>query len=242
VETPALRQVVLLARDLARSLDETRAFLGLRPGIRDEHGMAQLGFEHEVLAIDHTFVEVVSPLSPDSSSGRLLARRGESGYMVVLQVADLDAVLARGAGIGLTPILHEVFEGNPMTQWHPRDLGTLAEIDEMRVAEWHFCPALSDTGCTEVVADIVAVDIAVPDPAGYARRWATLLGLEPDPDPAATQVRLGTGTLRFVPDHEHDGAGAGLGRVVLAPGPVVTADRRATLCGVEFAIAAGPSP
>jgi hypothetical protein len=28
----------------------------------------------------------------------------------------------------------------------------LAELDEMRVAPWHFCPALSDTGSTEAAA------------------------------------------------------------------------------------------
>ena len=231
METPALRQVVLLAGKLDHALDETRAFLGLRPGIRDETSMAALGFEHEVLAIDRTFVEIVSPLSADSSSGRLLARRGEGGYMVVLQVADLDAVLARAQDIGLAPVLHEVFEGNPMTQWHPRDLGTLAEIDEMRVAEWHFGPALSGTGSTEVVADIIAVEIGVPDPVAYVGRWATLLGLAPD----GAQLHLASGTLRFVPD---DG-GAGLRAVVLAASSAATAGREATLCGVAFSVVVG---
>src|SRR6185369_13077383 len=113
---PALRQVVLLARDLEGALQETKSFLGLRKGIRDAESMAALGFEHEVLAIDETFVEIVSPLSADSSPGWLLAKRGEGGYMVVLQVSDLDALVARAAAIGLKPVLHSEFEGNPMSQ------------------------------------------------------------------------------------------------------------------------------
>jgi hypothetical protein len=230
---PALRQIVLLARDLPTALDTTKTFLGLRTGIRDEHSMAELGFEHEVLAIQDTFVEIVAPLSPDSSPGRLLARRGEGGYMVVLQVADLEAVLARAAEIGLKPIMHEEFEGNPMSQWHPRDLGTLAEIDEMRVAEWHFCPALSDTGSTEVVADIVAAEIAVPDPIEYTRRWATLLGVElPD---GQTRIALHGRELRFIADP----AGPGLRSVELAASDPVAAGRHATLCGVAFSIVTG---
>jgi hypothetical protein len=233
---PALRQVVLLAGDLPSALAETKAVLGLRSGIRDEESMAALGLSHEVLAIRDTFVEIVSPLSRSASSdsspaGRLLARQGDCGYMVVLQVADVDAVLARAADLGLKPIMHEVFEGNPMTQWHPRDLGTLAEFDEMRVAEWHFCPALSDTGCTDVVQDIVSVDIAVPDPSGQAQRWATLLGLAVEP--GSTRVALARGELRFV--DSAGGDGGGLRAVTLAASnPDQT--RRAQLCGVAFSV------
>lgn len=227
---PALRQVVLLAGDLTAALAKTRAYLGLNPGIRDADSMAKLGFSHEVLAIDSTFVEIVAPLSADSSPGRLLARKGESGYMVVVQVDDVEAMLARAAAIGLKPIMHELFEGNPLTQWHPRDLGTLAEIDEMRSGEWHFCPELSDTGSTEVVADIVAVEIAVPDPAGYARRWATLLDL-PLAD-GATTMRLGGREIAFVPD---DGRG-GLVAVRLAGSDPAAPAREEVLCGVRFTV------
>jgi Glyoxalase-like domain len=230
---PALRQVVLLAGDLSGALDRTKALLGLRSGIRDESSMAALGFEHEVLAIRDTFIEIVSPLSPDSSPGRLLARQGDSGYMVALQVADVDAVVERGSGLGIKPVMNELFEGNRITQWHPRDLGTLAEIDEMRVAEWHFCPALSDTGCTDVVADIVGADIAVPDPTEYAGRWATLLGI--DLDPGATRLRLGRGELRFVPDS----AGSGLRAVRLAASAPDLVGRGGTRCGVSFSIVTG---
>jgi Glyoxalase-like domain len=230
---PALRQVVLLAADLPRALSSTRDFLGLNPGIRDADSMAKLGFEHEVLAIDQTFIEIVSPLSADSSSGRLLARRGEGGYMVVLQVSDVDAMVERAAGIGLKPILHEEFEGNPMTQWHPRDLGTLAELDEMRVAPWHFCPELSDTGSTAVASDIVSVDIAVPDPAGYAARWATLLGLAVDD--GQTTLDLGGRTLNFVPA----GDAVGLLNVRLAASDPGAVGSTATLCGVGFSLVTG---
>jgi hypothetical protein len=229
-ELPALRQVVLLAADLPTTLDRTRALLGLRPGIRAEREMAALGLVHEVLAVRDTFIEVVSPLSPDTSAGRLLARHGDCGYMVVLQVADVEAVVERGRAIGLKPIVHELFEGNPMTQWHPRDLGTLAEFDEMRVAEWHFCPALSDTGCTDVVGDIVSVDIAVPDPARYAQRGAALLGL--DLPPGQTRLALGRGEIAFVLDAN----GTGLRAVRLSASAPAAAGLADVLCGVAFSV------
>jgi hypothetical protein len=151
----------------------------------------------------------------------------------VLQVADLDAVVERAAGIELKPILHEEFEGNPMSQWHPRDLGTLAELDEMRVAEWHFCPALSDTGSTEVASDIIAVVIAVPDPVAYLRRWAALLDIAVER--GQTHLPLARGELRFVPGD------SGLRTVVLSASAPGTAGASATLSGVEFQLVGEPA-
>ena len=230
---PALRQIVLLADDLDRSVADVRDFLGLSAGIQAAAEMAALGFEHEVLAIDQTFVEVVSPLSSDTSPGRLLARHGDTGYMVVVQVADLAAVVAGGDRLGLTPSMREVLHGNAISQWHPRDLGTLTEIDEMTDgATWHFCPELSDTGLTDTVSDLISVDIAAAEPASTAGRWAALLGL---PAPSGTQVSLARGTVRFVPA---DGR-RGLVAATFAPGssPSGAPGRRgATICGVQFTI------
>lgn len=193
----ALRQVVLLAAELEPAVASVRGALGLNPGVRDADGMATLGFEHEVLAIDDTFIEIVRPLSPESSPGRLLARRGEGGYMVVLQVPSLDDVVKRAATAGLAPIMHTVYEGNPISQWHPRDLGTLAEIDEIAEdAPWHLCPALSDTGSTAVARDITGVVIEVPYPVAMARRWADVLDLPLDD--GATVLRVGARTIEFV--------------------------------------------
>ena len=232
---PALRQIVLLAADLDQSLTAVRSTLGLDQGVREVEGMAALGFEHEVLAINETFVEIVSPLSADSSPGRLLARHGESGYMVVLQVTDLDAVLRRGQQIGLSPIMHERLDGNPISQWHPRDLGTLAEIDEIDDDRgWHFCPELSDTGSTRVVTDLVGAEIGVADPSGCARVWATLLDI--DLADGATVLPLATGVLRFV---ESDGSARGLISADFASASPDSAER--TICGVRLRIRASGS-
>jgi hypothetical protein len=225
-----LRQVVLLTGDLPTALAQAKSLLGLRDGVRDEPGMAKLGFEHEVLAINQTFLEIVAPLAADSSPGRLLRRGGDRGYLVALQVPDVDAVISRAASIGLKPVMHTVYEGNPLTQWHPRDLGTLAEIDEMRSgAEWHFCPALSDTGSTSVVSDIIAADLAVPDPVAYAARWAVLLGL--DVPPGTTELDLSGRKLRFVPmQADQDGL------VAVTLGASDATRRDHTLCGVRLSI------
>ncbi|MET3807733.1 hypothetical protein ABIB25_004760 [Nakamurella sp. UYEF19] len=228
---PMLRQVVLMTGQLDDALERTRSWLGLHAGIREVQAMAQWGFEHEVLAIDETFVEIVSPLAADSGPGRLLAARGDSGYMVVLQVPNLQLVVDRAAAAGITPVVRDVLDGNPISQWHPRDLGTLAEIDEIEPGgSWHFCPALSDTGSSEVVSDLASVEIAVTDPAGYAARWATLLDLPLDD--GATDLVLAQGRLCFVRIQE---AGRGLTSATFTAAPGTPAGER-TVCGVRLIV------
>ena len=102
----------------------------------------------------------------------------------------------------------------------------------MRTAEWHFCPQLSDTGSTAVAADIISVEIGVPDPVEYAQRWAAVLGLPLEA--GLTSLTLARGELRFVSDAD----GGGLRSVRFAASSPETGGREATLCGVTFEVAA----
>ena len=189
-----LRQVVLLTPDLAGTVARLRELLHLGAGTKDEQGMAALGFEHEVLRVDNTYLEVVAPLTADSSAGRLAARTGGCGYMVVLQVDDLAALTERGAESGLRPVFEMIHRGNPVSQWHPADLGTLAEIDQIAGTGWHY-PELDDSPGTAVARDIEGVAIAVADPPACAGRWAGLLGAA---EPAGGRVlTLGERTVSF---------------------------------------------
>ena len=121
--------------------------------------------------------------------------------------------------------MHTVYEGNPISQWHPRDLGTLAEIDEIAADEpWHLCPALSDTGSTAVAEDIVGVVIETPDPAAMAGRWAAVLDA-PCAD-GAESLTLGSRTVVFVAGDR------GLVGVRLRPSGVCRPDF--VSCGVHF--------
>ncbi|MFT4288735.1 hypothetical protein [Nocardioides sp.] len=227
-----LRQVVLLTGDLTGSLAAARAAFGFTGGVRDEPGMAELGFAHEVYTFGDTFLEICAPLSADSPHGRLVAE-GDLGYMAVVQVGDLAGVVGRAAEQGIEPVLHQDYGGHPISQWHPKALGTLAEIDEIDPPEtWHFAPEIFEHRSTGVATDIVGAAIAVDDPTAMARRWADLLGLEA----AGTRVRLGSEQLDFV---ETGGGRRGLRSVdVLAADPARAGDTL-TLCGVDFHFVAG---
>ena len=153
---PCIRQVVLLVPDLDEALAQTREAFGFTTGTRDEQSMADLGFVHEVCSFNDTFVELVAPMTPDSAHGRLVEAKGAVGYMLVVQVADLKAVIGRAAELGIEPVMAEPFEGNEISQWHPKSLGTLAEFDQMATDDtWHFAPRIFDASCTDVARDIV---------------------------------------------------------------------------------------
>jgi len=231
---PRLRQVVLITADLEAALDDARQVLGLSGGLRDEEGMAALGLEHEVLAFRDSCVEILAPLSADSPQGARVARSGSSGYMVVVQVDDLAPVLRTADGAGLQSILQQDYHGHTITQWHPRDVGVLAEIDEVPATTWHMAPEVFERGSTEVARDIVGAVVATDDPEAMAARWGDLLGA---PVEGGVTVRLGSETLRFVP-----GAGSrGLVAVELIATDPARVGEVLRLCGVDFHLLADAS-
>ena len=226
---PAVRQLVFLAADLESTLAAARRELGLENGVKDEAGMAELGFVHEVLTIENTFLEFTAPLGPETMPAKLLSRRGDLGYMVVIQVADIEATRQRAAELGLSPVMETLYEGHTITQWHPRDFGTLAEFDQIRPADtWHMAPAIFERGSTEVVQDISAIDIAVAEPASMAVRWAEVLEASVGAD--GTSLELSGVSVRFVTAAD----AVGLVAVELPASDRAQAGRTLRLSGVEF--------
>ncbi|TQK68983.1 VOC family protein [Nocardioides sp. SLBN-35] len=230
---PRLRQVVLITADLDSALTRARDALGFGPGVRDVEEMAKLGFEHEVLTLADTFVEIVAPLDPGSSFGQLVRRNGDGGYMAVVQVPDLQGVVDTAAGIGVEPVIHQEYDGHRISQWHPKHLGTLAELDQVEPAgTWHFAPGIFEHRAQGPGGDIVACTIATPDPATVARNWATMLGLEAGAD---SVLRLPGEEIRFVASGEGP---RGLVAVDLVAVDPARAGEVIELCGVHFTLVA----
>lgn len=234
---PRIRQVVLITDDLAAASAQARELFGFTGGVSLDEEMAKLGFEHVIFSFADTFVEIVSPLDPASPHGRMLEKNGPGGYMVVVQVDDVPALVDRAAGLGFGPIMNEDYHGAPLTQWHPKHLGTLAEIDQVSPPEsWHFAPAVFEQCSPDVARDIVAASLVADDPDGLASTWAQLLVREAPQDGV---VRLARGeTLTILPA---DGGHRGLRSVdVVAADPARVGDA-VELCGVPFRFVA-PSP
>jgi hypothetical protein len=228
-DLPELRQIVLLTDDLDAALAQARAEFHVPEGTRDVAGMAAIGFVHEVFGFDRTYVEICQPVDPDSPLGRKVAANGGSGFMVVVQVDDSAAMLARAAELGLQPLFVKDFHGSPISQWHPRDFGTIAEFDEMRPADsWHLAPAVYQSRGTGVVEDIVAIELSVAEPTAMAARWAAVIGAEPGLD--GTSITLGSRAIRFT---SIDGA-TGLVSADCRAHDRSRVGERIRVCGVDF--------
>ena len=228
---PRIRQLVLLVPDLESALAEAREMFGFERGIRDEAEMAKLGFEHEICSFADTFLEICAPLGPEWPHARLVEKRGPMGYMVDVQVEDLEAVVARAAAIGIAPLFSEPFNDSLISQWHPRALGTLAEFDQIEPAEtWHYADRIFANAATGVATDLVGAEIAVPDPVAMTRTWATLLDVEPA---SATSLDLGGSTLRF-----SEGTG-GFRAIDVAAADPARIGETVRLLGVDFTFVQG---
>jgi len=176
-----LRHIVLATDDLAADLALARSGLGLAAGIRDAEPMRAFDLEHEVVLLGSAYLEILAPLGnrPELPGAKFIARNGPGGYMLDLQVPDLEAVLRRVAGLGLAPVMRDVYRGNHICQLHPRDFGTLLEVDQIvGPKDWHWDEEFpAEQRAAERALPTGAV-IAVPDPALMAARWAGVFGGE----------------------------------------------------------------
>jgi hypothetical protein len=240
-----LRQVALVARQLAPALDDVQALFGLAVAYRDP-SVVEFGLENAVMPVGHQFLEVVAPIHESTTAGRYLDRRGgDGGYMVILQCDEHAPRQQRVRELGVRTV-HEHDDGAySIMQLHPRDTGgTFLEVDEQRGgqdANGPWAPAgghWQDAVHTDVVLGIAAVEIQTPEPERVAARWAEIL--EPARVDDATIV-LDEGAIRFVPDE--DGRGEGLGGVdVVTADPdrvIATAHRRDLAVDGDTVMAAG---
>ena len=126
-----LRQVALVANQLAPVVEDLRAVLGLEVGFNDP-GVATFGLENAILPVGTQFVEIVAPVKEGTAGGRYLERRGgDGGYMVITQAEDHAARKQRVAELGVRTVLEFEEDGHySCMQLHPADTGgSFLEID-----------------------------------------------------------------------------------------------------------------
>ena len=227
-----LRQIALVARQLAPVVDDLSAVFGIEVAYRDP-GVAAFGLENAVFPIGSQFLEVVAPVREGTAGGRYLERRGgDGGYMVILQCDEHAPRKRRVAELGIRKAFAQDEPEYRLMQLHPRDTGgSFLEIDEQIGGEdpngpWQ--PAGRDWRAavrTDVVRAIAAAEIQADEPSALAGRWGEILEIPVERNGAAS-LRLDNATIRFVA--ATDGRGEGLGGVDL-----VVADRARLLAAAE---------
>lgn len=231
-----LRQVALVAHDLAAAERSITEELGVELCFRDP-GVGEFGLHNALFPIGDKLLEVVSPTEDGTTAGRLLERRGgDGGYMVILEVDDLDETRRRVEEHDVRIVFTAKAPGITGLHLHPRDVGgAILSIDGTEEwGEWPWAgPEWRDHVRTVVVTDMVGVVIQADEPATMAERWSTVLGVPAanvDGDPTIT---LDEGVIRFV--RAEDDRGEGVRGVELATAPGVPG-REVDLVGTTFTL------
>jgi catechol 2,3-dioxygenase-like lactoylglutathione lyase family enzyme len=212
-----LRQIALVAKDLAAARADISAVLGIDYAY-DDPGVGKYGLRNAVFPIGDTFLEVVAPKEAGTTAGRLLEKRGgDGGYMVILQVDDLAQALAKVKDASARIADQRDKDGAAFTHIHPKDIGgAILSLDRMIPKErWEWGgPIWQSHVCTDTCVKVAAAELQAKDPAKMAARWAQVLGRaavqdSKAQDPEVWRIRLDDGEIRFIA--ERDGRGEGLG-------------------------------
>lgn len=178
---PRIRQAVVVTTELEPVVARLRSFLGryveVPEPFRDE-GVGHFGLENAVLAVGDSFLEVLAPVEPDTAGGRHLQRRGgDSGYMVMLQVADMAATRERLAALGVRVVWDTERPDAVDVHLHPLDVpGALVAVDTMNPTDsWRWGgPAFAGVDVPQSGSGLSSLTVAVKDPAAAAARWAAV--------------------------------------------------------------------
>jgi len=174
-----LRQAVLAARDIERTQKLLEA-AGLRDPFVDP-GVKEFGLTNAVYPVGDAFLEVVSPIQDGTTAGRYLDRRGAGddavGYMVIVQVDDLDAVRARAESLGIRTVWKIDLDDIRASHLHPRDVGAILSVDQpVPPSSWRW--GGPGWGQRAVGGRLRGMDVSGAD----AERWAALLDREVEGD------------------------------------------------------------
>lgn len=174
-----LRQAVLAARELDPVVERLRREFGLGEPFSDP-AVAHFGLRNAVFAIGDTFLEVVSPVQPNASAGRLLERRGgDCGYMAMFQVDDVAAARERARGAGVREVFEVELDDITEAHLHPADMrGAIVSISQPApAASWRW--GGPDWSRRSVPGRVAGVTVAVADPPATGERWAAVIGETP---------------------------------------------------------------
>ena len=240
-----LRQAVLVAAELEPVVERLRAELGLGEPFADP-GVAEFGLRNAVCGLGDSFLEVISPVEPDTAAGRHLARRGGesgpgaagragclglAGYMVIFQLDDLEAARQRVADLGVRVVWRIDLPDISGTHLHPADMrGAIVSLDRPDPpGSWRW----GGPGWTGQVGEgapgrLVGVTLAVGEPEAVAARWAEVLGV-PVADGERPRLELDGGHVDFAAGDE------GLAEIVVELPPAVRRGREyVEVGGVRF--------
>ena len=215
----------MVAADLEAAEERITDELGVELCFRDP-GVAEFGLRNALFPIGDQFLEVVSPTQTGTTAGRQIERRGgDSGYMVIVEVDDLDPVRQRLAALGTRVVFEAAVPGIVGLHLHPADVGgAILSIDTMHPGSnfhrensyWQWSgPDWQEYINTNIAQAITAIEIQAENPDAVAEVWGRVLDRPVDKGRLGPEVALDNNTLRFV--GLRDDRGLGISAIDILP-------------------------
>lgn len=179
---PRLRQVCLVAPELAPVEADLAAILDLRPVHRDPN-LAVYGLENVILPVGQRFIEIVAPIEANTAAGRFLdSSGGRGGYMAIFDCSDPEARAAHAERLGIPVVnrlAHETYTGR---QLHPRHCrAAMIEFNHTEGGAdphgpyWPAGPHWRDAPASTVTRRLAGIDLHTPVPEDLALHWSRIL-------------------------------------------------------------------
>jgi hypothetical protein len=211
-----IRQIVFATQELQHNARCLAELLGLDAPFRDP-GVAEFGLDNAVFVFGDQFIEIVSPVRPDTTATRLIERRGDGGYMLILQTDDFERERQRLDALGVRRVWAKDLDDIRAMHLHPKDIGgAIVSIDQPMPAPswrwggpgWHAQPGRRGE------QRVRGLRIEASDPKAMAQRWAQVLARPaPTADAQAWRLSLAQGWVDFMPA---GGRGEGIAGYTLA--------------------------
>jgi methylmalonyl-CoA epimerase len=126
----AIDHVAIAVRDLEAAIEYYRHTFGVEVTHRER--VDSDGVEEALIAVAGSYIQLVSPTSPDSPVARFLERRGEGLHHVGYRVADCAAAVEavrRSGGHLIDEVPRPGSRGTTVAFVHPKGaFGTLVEL------------------------------------------------------------------------------------------------------------------
>lgn len=207
-----IRQIALCTDDIWREEQSIVSTLGVAGVHRDPPNVFEM--RNVVFAVGDTFLEVLQPTADTAPSATFLSKRGgPGGYMLIMQVDDLDAVRSRVDGLGIRivydepPTSHHGVEAAAI-HLHPADTGgAIMSFDRMVPDDgWAWAGrAWEGHVHTDVVERIVGVELRSADAETLATRFSALVDRPCSMGDAGDwTIGLDEGIVRIVPAQAGD--------------------------------------
>ena len=247
-----LRQICLVAEALEPAIADLADIFGLDICYRDG-AVAKYGLVNALLTIGTSFLEVVAPTRAGTAAGRYLERRkGNGGYMVIIDCDDIERRRAHVQAMGVRIANSLTYSSYTGIQLHPGDTGgSFLEFNHTAGGEaldgpYHPAGAHWQKSIRrDVTRALLAVELQSPEPKALAERWSSIIERPARRGPAdALEIALDLGVLRFVEARDNRGEGlAGLDLDIANRSAIVAAAKRRgkaiaddaiTICGTRF--------